>query len=161
MRMYLLGNKKDEKVLRTKASSFDFSRSKKDIKDLIKGMRQIMKEYDGIGLAANQIGLLERIFIAYGKDKRGKLKFYALFNPEIIKTSDETNISDEGCLSIPGITGEVERYNEIVLQAQDETGKKVKILAVGLLARVFQHEMDHLNGVLFIDKAKKINNGEE
>src|SRR3989344_1845044 len=158
MRMYKLSDKKDEKVLRKKASDFDFkSRSKKDIKDLISNMKKLMKKYDGIGLAANQIGLLERVFIANGKDKRGKLKFYAIFNPEIIKTSKTTNIDIEGCLSIPGVNGEVARFDEIVISAQDEVGKKVKITSSKLLARVFQHEIDHLNGVLFIDKAIKIN----
>ena len=157
MWMHLLGNKKDEKILRSEASNFDFDkRSKKEIKELIADMKKIMKEHDGIGLAANQVGLLERVFIAKGKDSRGKMKFYAVFNPEIIGNSEEINIDIEGCLSIPGVRGKVERFNEVVISAQDENGKKIKIGASGLLARVFQHEIDHLNGVLFIDKAVEI-----
>ncbi len=85
------------------------------------------------------------------------MKFYVIFNPEIIKFSEEKIIMEEGCLSAPGIYGQVERSSEIILQGYDKNGRKIKIRASGLLARIFQHETDHLNGILFIDKAIDIN----
>ena len=115
-----------------------------------------MKEYNGIGLSANQIGLPYRIFVAQVPDKNGKIKFYAIFNPEIIQISKETDIMEEGCLSIPDKFGYVERPSKLTISGYNMQGKKIKIKAWGLLARVFQHEIDHLDGKLFIDKATKI-----
>ena len=83
-------------------------------------------------------------------------KFYALFNPKILKSSIETLIEDEGCLSIPKTYGVVERNEKVILTAYDKSNNPIKIKAIGVLARVFQHEVDHLNGVLFIDKAKDL-----
>ncbi|MEK7062176.1 MAG: peptide deformylase, partial [Patescibacteria group bacterium] len=81
--------------------------------------------------------------------------FYAIFNPEIIKFSKQTEIIEEGCLSVPGVLGEVERPKKIALTGFNKNDQKIKIKAEGLTARVFQHETDHLNGILFIDKIKK------
>jgi peptide deformylase len=106
---------------------------------------------EGIGLSANQIGLNTRVFVA-----RVENKFYAVFNPEIIQESKEKNKMDEGCLSIPGVYGLVERPAKVTLKGYDANGRPIKIKAWGLLARVFQHEVDHLNGNLFIDKAKQV-----
>lgn len=150
-------NKKDEKFLRTKTQEFDFSHyTPKEINALIKHMREQMKRADGVGLSANQIGLPWRIFVAQVPDSQGHVKFYSVFNPKIEKTSSEKETIEEGCLSVPGTFGPVERYYQLVLTGQDKSGKKVKIKAWGLLARVFQHEMDHLNGGLFVDKAKSL-----
>ncbi len=119
-------------------------------------MREKMKEAHGIGLSANQIGLPYRVFVAQVPSHQGRPKFYAIFNPEIVKQSKETEIMEEGCLSIPGKYGFVERASRIVIKGYDPNGKKIKIKAWGLLARVFQHEIDHLDGKLFIDRTNKV-----
>lgn len=138
--------------LRRRMPIFHFnSVSKEKINETIRLMRRIMDENDGIGLAANQIGLEWRLFV--GKHKN---RFYAIFNPEIVKTSKETSVLEEGCLSVPGVYGLVNRPEKITLVGQDRNGKKIKIKARGLLARIFQHEVDHLNGRLFIDKAANL-----
>lgn len=153
----VVDNKKNEKFLRQKTVKFEFDKySKKDIRELVKSMREIMKVANGVGLSANQIGLPFRMFVAQVPDAQGKSKFYAIFNPEIIKISKETEILEEGCLSVPETWGPVERHYRLTLSGQDANGKRLKIKAWDLLARVFQHEVDHLNGGLFIDKAKKL-----
>lgn len=150
--IFTINDKKEENFLRRKVPSFDFTKhTKKEIKDLIIKMRDIMKKASGIGLSVNQIGLNSRFFIA-----RVENKFYAVFNPEIAKESKETATMDEGCLSVPDLFGPVERAEKITLTGSDANNKKIKIKAWGLLARVFQHEIDHLNGKLFIDKAKQL-----
>lgn len=160
-------HKKEEKILRKRTAEFDFSAfSRSKLMELIKTMRESMIKANGIGLAANQVGLDMQFFVAqisphdrHGNARSSKenYKFYAIFNPKIIKTSKEKILLEEGCLSVPGgYYGEVERHEKIVLTGFDKNGKKIKIKAWGLLARVFQHETDHLNGTLFIDKAKNI-----
>ncbi len=155
MKILTINNKKEEKFLRTKTADFDFNKfSKKEISELLKTMREIMIEARGIGLSANQLGLNLKFFVAQISDK--SLKFYVIFNPEIIKFSEEKIVMDEGCLSVPGVYGLVERSARITLVGRDENDKKIKIKTSGILARVFQHEFDHLNGILFIDKASNI-----
>lgn len=157
MNIVTVKNKKDEKFLRHKTRHFDFHKyTKKDIRELIKNMRQTMKEANGIGLSANQIGLDIKVFVAQVPDDQGRQKFYAIFNPELTKLSKETAEMEEGCLSVPEKFGMVNRPEKTVLEGFDQNGKKIKIKAWGLLARVFQHEVDHLNGTLFIDKAKNV-----
>ena len=163
-----INNKSEEKFLRRKTELFDFSKfSKREVGELIKRMREVMAKANGIGLAANQIGLDFKMFVAQIQkiDREGnsrelsndQQKFYAIFNPEVVKVSSEKSQMDEGCLSVPGgFFGEVERPEKITLIGFDKNGKKIKIKAWGLLARVFQHEVDHLNGILFIDKCKKM-----
>jgi len=150
-------DQKEGKILRQPLKDVDFSKiSLKELKALAKKMRQIMRKSHGIGLSANQIGLNLKFFVAELPDQQGHLKFYALANPKIIKKSSETEILEEGCLSVPGMVGLVERPFKIIVSGFDTNGRKIKIKAWGLLARVFQHEIDHLNGVLFIDKAKNV-----
>ncbi|MEK7115002.1 MAG: peptide deformylase [Patescibacteria group bacterium] len=152
MEIWIIKNKDQEKFLRRKTADFDFSKySLKEIKDLIKKMRAAMKKANGIGLSANQVGLNLKLFIA-----RVDNKFYSIFNPKITKFSEETFASEEGCLSVPEIFGPTKRAEKITLEGQDTAGKKIKIKAWGLLAKVFQHEVDHLNGLLFIDKATEL-----
>jgi len=122
-----------------------------DMRSLIEQMKEVMRKNNGVGLAAIQVGEPMRIIICEIDDK-----FYTFINPEIIKFFSETSIVEEGCLSLPNIYGEVERPKKIILKATNFNGKKVKMKAFGLLARVIQHEADHLDGVLFIDKAKNI-----
>ncbi len=162
-----IGNKKDEKFLRNKTREFDFKKfSRKEINDLVIRMRKAMKLARGIGLSANQIGLDIKVFVAQvqkadneGNPRSltaGEQKFYAVFNPEIIKFSKDKTPLEEGCLSIPYVYGSVGRPEKVTLSGFDKNGKKIKIKAWGLLAKVFQHEVDHLNGKLFIDRADKI-----
>ena len=155
--VWTIDNKRELKLLRKKVADFDFKKNtKKDIRELIRKMREVMKKANGIGLSANQIGLDLNIFVAQVEDK-----FYAIFNPKITKTSEETLVMEEGCLSVPEMFGEVKRPERIVLEGFDKNSKKVKIKAWGLLARVFQHEVGHLNGKLFIDTAANLHKYEQ
>jgi len=165
MKIFTINNRKEEKFLRQKTAEFDFNKyTKKEIGALIKEMKKIMIENNGIGLSANQVGLNLRFFIVQipknisgnQPNNQAESAFYAIFNPEIIKFSEKKSIMEEGCLSVPGIYGLVERPEKITLVGYDKNAKKIKIKAWGLLARVFQHEIDHLNGILFIDKAKEL-----
>ena len=144
---------KDTKMLRGRAAPI--GKIDASTRELAKKMRRIMREAAGVGLAAPQIGVPLAIFVA-----EVNKKFYALINPEIIKTSQEKDAMEEGCLSLPGFYGPVERPAKITIAALDLKGKRVKIKAWGLLARVFQHEVDHLNGTLFVDKVKNLRNYE-
>ncbi len=132
----------------------------KDTKTLIDDMVETMREAPGVGLAAPQVGISSRIIVveyAETDEEEAEAKLFALVNPEIVETStDETLMGIEGCLSIPRLVGEVERYERIVVKGLNRNGKPVKIKAEGWLARVFQHEIDHLDGVLFTDRATKV-----
>lgn len=118
-----------------------------EIKALIEHMYKILEESGGLGVAGPQVGINKRIFVYDMGD--GK---HAIINPKILKSSGE-EISEEGCLSIPGLHGEVTRAFKVTITGIDENGKKIKLNAQGLQARLFQHETDHLDGVLFIDRA--------
>jgi peptide deformylase len=120
------------------------------VTSLIKSMFEVMEEEGGIGLAAPQIGKSKRIIVVSIDEKNfDKL---ALINPVIRHLSTETDVMEEGCLSIPGVNAEVERPVQAVVQGMTKSGRIIEISAEGLLARVLQHEIDHLDGVLFIDK---------
>ena len=105
----------------------------------------------GAGLAAPQVGVSKRVIVVDVEDD-----FHVLANPVIVATSDETEIAEEGCLSIPGVEAEVERPYRAVVDGLTMDGEPTRIEAEGLLARVFQHEVDHLNGVLFIDHLSRV-----
>jgi peptide deformylase len=137
------------KILREKTEKVE--KIDKEIKELVKEMKKIMIQNKGVGLAANQIGKNLSIFVAYD-DK----KFYAFINPEIVKFFGKEKIMEEGCLSVPNVWGQIKRYEGVVVSYQDLFGKKKKLKAKGLLAQIIQHEIDHLNGVLFIDKAIEV-----
>lgn len=151
----VVGNKSEAKLLRKKTVDFDFKKfTKKEVNELVIRMRRAMKAANGVGLSANQVGLRYRMFVAEVPDAQGAMKFYAVFNPKIERASEETVPYEEGCLSVPGVWGDVMRPARIVLSGFDKNGKPAKVKAWGLLARVFQHEMDHLNGKLFTDRTK-------
>ena len=135
-------------VLKSRATFVkDFDES---LERLAEDMMRIMREHDGVGLAANQIGRLKRIFVAAYEDEE-----YAIVNP-VIETRSETTEKDiEGCLSIPGTRVEVERPLAVTVTGQDPSGAPVHIEAEGLLARIFQHEIDHLDGVLILDRTDR------
>lgn len=147
---------KDNEILRTPSQPVE--KITPEIRELIRQMKKLMKQYGGIGLAAPQLGINLQIFVAqaYSQERGYQGKFYALLNPKIINLSQQTEKMEEGCLSLPHLYGEVERPKRIVLEALDEFGNKVKLKASGLLARIFQHEIDHLNGKLFIDRTKRV-----
>jgi len=152
-----IDDRKNEKFLRRKAADFDFKKfSRKEINELVSKMKKAMRQARGIGLSANQIGLNVKVFVAEVPSPNGNAKFYAVFNPKIEKVGLEKIAFEEGCLSVPQTYGRVERPTRVMLKGYDKNGKPLKIKAWGLLARVLQHEVDHLNGVLFIDKAKNI-----
>jgi peptide deformylase len=128
----------------------------KNIKKIVSEMKKIMKKNHGVGLAANQIGLNLSIFIAEDRNK-----IITFINPKIIKFEGEKILLEEGCLSLPGIWGKIKRYPKVEVEYIDLFGKKRKIKAKGLLAQIIQHEMDHLNGILFAEKAEKLYKFEE
>jgi peptide deformylase len=135
----------------------------KDLHTLLDDMVETMREAPGVGLAAPQIGLSERIIVVeyFAKEEDEEVeqapkKVWALINPEIVKASEEMVMGVEGCLSIPGLVGEVERHAEVQVKGLNRHGKPVKIKAKGWLARIFQHEIDHLNGVLFPERAVQV-----
>ncbi len=143
----------DSAVLRQKAKKV--RRFGPELEKLAQDMIETMREAHGIGLAAPQVGLAIRMFVAElpeDEEDPQSGRVYVLVNPKIIKASREEVEAEEGCLSIPGIYGDVWRAEEVVVRAQDTSGKEFRIRARGLLARVFQHEIDHLDGVLFPDR---------
>lgn len=123
----------------------------KEVREFIKVMKVIMKKNKGVGLAANQLGRNLAIFIAEDNDK-----VLTFINPKIVKFIGKEEIVEEGCLSVPKIWGYLRRFPEVILEYQNLFGKKKKLKAKGLLAQVIQHEVDHLKGELFIDKAIEV-----
>jgi len=136
-------------VLRQEAEPIDIIDD--DVLELIEDMSDAMYLDEGVGLAANQVGAARRLLVMDAGDG-----FKALINPEILETADEEEAMEEGCLSLPDIRVTIPRAREIVVRASDETGKRIEIKAQGLHARVLQHEIDHLNGVLIIDHASAV-----
>ena len=130
-----------------------------ELQNLISNMVETMREAPGVGLAAPQVAASVRVIVVeFGDeiDEDAPLKLYTLVNPEINRYSKETEVGVEGCLSIPGFLGEVERSTTIVVKGSNRHGQPVRIKASGWLARIFQHEIDHLDGVLFTDRAEKV-----
>jgi len=135
----------------------------KTLHTLLDDMVETMRDAPGVGLAAPQIGLSERIIVIeyFERDEQEEIedaprKVWAVINPEIVKVSEEKLIGVEGCLSIPGLVGEVERHAEVQVKGLNRHGKSMKIKARGWLARIFQHEIDHLNGILFTERATRL-----
>ncbi|HQA95931.1 MAG TPA: peptide deformylase [Candidatus Colwellbacteria bacterium] len=148
MKIVTVEDKKSEaKILHGRVPDFDFKKAdKKKIAEVAKKMRKLMQENKGVGLSANQIGLDWRMFVAQNEGK-----FYVIFNPEITSVSKQMDECEEGCLSVPEMEKSIKRPYQVTLVGQDKNGKKLKIKAWGLLARIFQHEIDHLNGTLIAD----------
>ncbi|MCI0550684.1 MAG: peptide deformylase [Anaerolineae bacterium] len=153
-----------EPVLKRKAHTV--TKFDKNLQALIDDMIETMRAAPGVGLAAPQIGLSERIIvIEYLENEENEededkedapKKVWAVLNPEIIKRSEETLTGVEGCLSIPNLVGEVERHAAVQVKGLNRHGKPMKLKAKGWLARIFQHEIDHLNGVLFTERATHV-----
>jgi len=139
-------------VLRQKAEPLaDIS---DETRRLIKDMFDTMYEKDGVGLAANQVGVAQRVIVV---DPRATdMKPLGIVNPVIVAAADEVDRGEEGCLSIPGLKDIVERAASVIVEGMDADGKPLRIEADGLLARVLQHEVDHLDGVLFVDRVSPL-----
>ncbi len=144
-------------VLRRKARKVtDFT---KDFQTLVDDMIETLRAAPGVGLAAPQVGISDRLIVVeYGdeEDEEAPKKLYVVANPEIVKTSEEKVNGVEACLSIPGLAGEVVRVEAITVKGLNRRGKPIRINAEGWLARIFQHEIDHLDGVLYTDRASKV-----
>ena len=135
-------------VLKSRATPVkDFDES---LERLAEDMKRVMRENEGVGLAANQIGRLKRIFVASFEDEE-----YAVVNPVIEEWAEASEKDIEGCLSIPETRVEVERSCTVTVSGKDPSGTPVHIKAEGLLARIFQHEIDHLDGVLILDRTDR------
>ena len=141
---------------RLQAVSTDVETVDSAIRTLIDDMADSMYEADGIGLAAIQIGIAKRILVIDLDQKEGKKNPVAYINPKIIWASEEMAVFEEGCLSVPEIWDDVERPARIKAEYLDRDGNKQILEADGLLATCLQHEMDHLNGVLFIDHLSRL-----
>jgi peptide deformylase len=136
-------------VLRRKAAEvteFDDA-----LRKLVADMRETMALYNGVGLAGNQVGVLKRVLVVDVPVDDEKRARYALINAHVVERGG-TETAEEGCLSIPGVYEEVTRPYRVVVEARDENGTPVRIEAEGYLARAIQHEIDHIDGVLFVDR---------
>lgn len=143
MRIELLG----APVLRQKAA--EVIEIDEGLRLLIADMFEAMYTAEGIGLAGNQVGVLQRVIVVDVRDE--ERPGFALVNPRIVERGQEVEKSEEGCLSIPGVSSLVERVTSVTVEGLDPQGHPVRIEADGLLARCLQHEIDHLDGILFID----------
>jgi peptide deformylase len=156
-------------VLRRKAKPI--TKFDKDLQSLVDDMIETMREAPGVGLAAPQVDISQQLIVveyaeeedeeteatapAEAKPPKPK-KLFVFINPEIVKASEEKVVGVEGCLSLPGLQGEVERHEAIQVRGLNRHGKPTKLKVDGWMARIFQHEIDHLNGVLFTDRATRV-----
>jgi peptide deformylase len=147
-------------VLRKKARKVtDFGA---ELQMLIDDMVETMRVAPGVGLAAPQVNASLRVIVVeYGESNEDEEnptppKLYMVVNPEITRFSKETEVGSEGCLSIPGFAGDVDRPLSVTLKGLNRHGQPIRIKANGWLARIFQHEIDHLDGILFIDRAERV-----
>jgi peptide deformylase len=148
-------------VLRKKARPL--ASISREVRTLMDDMVETLREAPGVGLAAPQIGISKRVIVVeYAEapeeedDSEPEPKLYMLANPEIVRRSRAMVKGVEGCLSVPGFSGDVERHVEVTVEGLNTHGDTVRIRAKGWLARIFQHEIDHLDGILFTDRATKV-----
>lgn len=127
-----------------------------DAESLEKMMCDFMSQEGGIGLAANQVGLTKRVFVMGSNRIDGFPPPFALFNPEILESSEEQSLDKEGCLSYPDLWLTVKRPAVIKVRYQNSKGDVIEAGMSGLIARCFQHELDHLNGICFVDKVSQM-----
>jgi len=145
-------------ILRRKARQI--KRFDAELQTLIEDMIETLREAPGVGLAAPQVGISDRLIVVeYPEDDEKEdapRKLFVVINPEIKEMSEDVEMGIEGCLSIPGLHGEVERALAVTVKGFTRRGQPIKIKAKGWLARIFQHEIDHLNGIVFTDRATKV-----
>ncbi|WP_411347436.1 peptide deformylase [Paenibacillus sp. WLX2291] len=142
--------KEPDEVLHKKAKQV--TKITPNVQKLLTDMAETMYDADGVGLAAPQVGILKRVIVVDVGDDNGLIE---LINPEIVSSSGE-QLGSEGCLSIPALNGEVRRAMEVTVKGLDRDGNEITITGTELLARALQHEIDHLNGVLFTDIAERV-----
>ncbi|WEK52850.1 MAG: peptide deformylase [Candidatus Cohnella colombiensis] len=142
--------KHPDEVLREKAK--EVTKFNANLHKLLEDMAVTMYDADGVGLAAPQVGISKRVIVVDVGDEHGLIE---LVNPTIVSMDGE-QLGPEGCLSIPGLQGDVRRANHVVVEGQDRHGNPIKYEGTELLSRAFQHEIDHLEGVLFIDLAESV-----
>lgn len=138
-----------DEVLKKKAETI--SEINGDLQKLIDNMIETMYNANGIGLAAPQVGVLKRLIVVDTSPREQNQSLIVLINPEITDSEGEI-LSEEGCLSLPGFTTRLKRKERVIVKGLDRNGKEIEIEATGLLARALQHEIDHLDGILLIDK---------
>ncbi|MDD5368343.1 MAG: peptide deformylase [Anaerolineaceae bacterium] len=146
-----------EPILRRKAHKVTVFNH--ELQMLVDDMVETMRQAPGVGLAAPQVGFSERLIVVeFGdeEDEEAPKKLFVVVNPEIISASTEIEEGIEACLSIPGLAGEVDRFSQITVKGLNRRGQPTRIKAEGWLARIFQHEIDHLDGILFVDRAKRV-----
>jgi peptide deformylase len=145
-------------ILRRKARQI--IRFDAELQTLIEDMIETLRVAPGVGLAAPQVSISDRLIVVeYPEDDEKEdapKKLFVVINPEIKEQSEEVEMGIEGCLSIPGLHGEVERALTVTVKGLTRRGQPIKIKAKGWLARIFQHEIDHLNGIVFTDRAVKV-----
>ncbi len=144
LKIYKLG----EEVLRKKAVAVEPSEITDEMRTLFEDMFETMRAADGVGLAAPQIGISKRFFVVMSDDDVKRV----FINPQIIATSANMTDYEEGCLSLPGVSENIRRPEKVTVQALNEHGKPFTLEADGLLARIIQHENDHLDGIVYIDR---------
>jgi peptide deformylase len=131
-----------------------------ELQILVDDIIETMRAAPGVGLAAPQVGVSERVIVVEytedEEDEQAPKKLFVMVNPEIKAASEGTESSVEGCLSVPGWQGEVERALAVTVKGLTRRGQPMKVKAKGWLARIFQHEIDHINGVVFTDRATKV-----
>jgi len=142
--------KDPDPVLREKAK--EVTKFNANLHKLLRDMAETMYDADGVGLAAPQVGILKRVIVVDVGDERGLIE---MVNPELVEQEGE-QLGPEGCLSIPGLSGDVRRAKRVVVKGLDRNGSPFTVEAEDFLARAFQHEIDHLNGVLFTDLAEAV-----
>jgi peptide deformylase len=120
-----------------------------DLASLVERMEHLLRDANGVGLAATQVGVLRRVFLFLPDPEQEPL---ALVNPRLVESSDERESDDEGCLSLQGVVIPVERHERVTIEATDPEGKEIRLELEGLPARIAQHELDHLDGVLILDR---------
>jgi peptide deformylase len=151
----------DDPLLRKKSKKV--KRITDDVQRLIDDMVETMRAAPGVGLAAPQVGVLQRVAVIEvpirseddeeeAEEQEPRTRLYVLINPEITERSEETTLADEGCLCLPGYVGEVERAAEVEVRYLNRAGRKMRLQGNDFLARVIQHEVDHLDGILYTDR---------
>jgi peptide deformylase len=129
-----------------------------EIRDLFRRLIDTVEDAGGLGLAAPQIGVLKRVIVVVDIDDAGNRSHFLLINPEIVSACGE-EAAEEGCLSVPEVYAKVKRAQSMVLRGIDREGREVEIEASGLGARAFAHEIDHLDGVIFVDRIGRVKRG--
>ena len=140
----------NDPLLKQELETFDFSNPPVDPLDLVTDLAETMLAHNGIGLSANQCGLPYRVFVVHGKE------LIPCFNPRIVEASQETIVLEEGCLSYPDFFVKIKRPRRIKVRFADPNGNYVTHTFDGITSRIFQHELDHLNGIVYTQRANKV-----